>query len=489
MKLSIAEEDSGFPPEAATERPKRQRAKLRAVGDEPLPAAFGQDELSDAWLDRYAQDWIFCQELDRWYEWNGAQWERLLGNKHFNLTRQITREALSWPGGSELSARDKRAVNSASTAATMLRIIRAHPEIEITAKALDADPLLLGVPNGVLDLRRDSCKIITAERGHHITKRCGVAPALGNPTRWLEFLQQVTNDDKDLIEYLQRFSGYCLTGLTNEHALAFLYGTGANGKTTFVETLLYIMGDYGIATGMETLSEAHGDKHTTEIARFMGARMIAAEETSSGAKWNEGRIKRLTGGGRIAARFMRCDDIEFDMQGKFLIAGNHKPSLRADEAMKRRIHLVPFTVTIPEGQRDRDLMAKLKAEAPQILAWMVQGCAAWHDYGLAPGERIRDATEKYIVSNDILGAWIDDRTEPTEDNSLNDGRILYADFAQWCEEQQEGVWKRRTWSDAMISRGFEDDRTKHMRGFRGVKLRAPTPNTASPKQTPDYYKK
>lgn len=469
-----------------TEKPKRKTNGQHPpddIDDEPLPAAFGDDALAVEWVKQHSENWRYVALWDTWHEWDGSRWAPIEGNKHFHLARLITREALLWPGADKLQARDLRRVNSASMAASILRVAKADPAIEANSDQWDTNPMLAGIPGGVIDL--SVCKVIEAEREQYITKRLSVAPEKSPPTLWIEFLQRVTDGDKDLIDYLQRFAGYCLTGETREHALAFLYGTGANGKTTFVETLLHILQDYGLSTGMETLSEQHTTQHSTEIARLRGARLVASEETSSGARWNEARIKRLTGGGRIAARKMRQDDFEFTPAFKLLIAGNHKPALRADEAMRRRIHLVPFIVTIPEQDRDKLLGEKLKAEAPRILHWMLEGCAAWLDYGLSPGERIRDATEKYIQSNDILGAWIDDCCEITDASTFSDGRDLHKSFVDWCDQQGEKSWSRRGWSDAMIARGLDDARTKHARGFRGIKLRL----TASPHQPDDYYDK
>src|SRR3972149_1278522 len=160
--------------------------------------------------------------------------------------------------------------------------------------------------------------------------------------------------------------------------MAFLYGTGANGKTTLVQTILGIMGDYAITAPIETFAESKNERHSTELARLRGARLVATEETSTGSRWNESRIKTLTGGNRISAHFMRQDDFEFQPEFKLLIAGNHKPQMRAvDEAIKRRMHIVPFTITIPEEDRIKGFGDTLKSEWPQILAWIIQGCAAW----------------------------------------------------------------------------------------------------------------
>ena len=184
----------------------------------------------------------------------------------------------------------------------------------------------------------------------------------------------------------------------------------------------------------------------------------------------------MTGGNRISAHFMRQDDFEYDPEFKLLIAGNHKPSMRSvDEAMRRRMHIVPFTVTIPEEERDKHLKDKLKLEWPQILNWMIEGHAAWRDYRLAPPEEIRNATEKYLLSNDTLLKWLDDRCLR---EGSTEGKTLYADYVQWCDEQGETPWKRRGWSDAMIDKGFNDFNRRvagtQTRGFDGVKLITPT---------------
>ena len=435
----------------------------------PLPAEFSEDALAVIWTKRHAKDWRYISQWDKWYHWTGDRWEEERKKTPIELARNITRQALLMPG---LTPAAKLRVNSAKTAHAMLTFVRSDPAIAEVPETFDTNPYLLGVPNGQIDLTQ--CKYVEAEREAYITKQCAVAPAIGSPMRWLEFLKQVTNGNSDIINYLQRFGGYCLSGDTSEHALGFLYGTGANGKTTFVQCLLGILGQYAITAPIETFAETRSERHSTELARLRGARLVATEETGTGTRWNESRIKTLTGGNRIAAHFMRQDDFEFQPEFKLLIAGNHKPSMRAvDEAMKRRMHIVPFTVTIPEEERDKHLSDKLKAEWPQILHWMIEGHAAWRDYRLAPPEDIRNATEKYLISNDTLGAWLDDCCD--RGPHATDGKVLYDSFVKWCDEQGETPWKRRGFSDAMIDRGFSDFRRRIggvlIRGFDGLKVR------------------
>ena len=191
--------------------------------------------------------------------------------------------------------------------------------------------------------------LITGKPTPHIptdycTKVAGAQPdGIGHCPRWRTFLDQVTGGDTELAAYLQRVAGYCLTGHTSEHALFFLYGTGANGKSVFVNTLAGIMGDYAVTAPMDTFTESRNERHPTEIAMLRGARLVTASETQAGRNWNEALIKVLTGGDRVRARFMRQDFFEFTPQFKLMISGNHKPALRnVDEAIRRRLHLIPF---------------------------------------------------------------------------------------------------------------------------------------------------
>ena len=187
----------------------------------------------------------------------------------------------------------------------------------------------------------------------YCTKIAPVAPS-GDCPLWHAFLARVTGDDTELQEYLARVCGYWLTGHTREHALFFLYGTGANGKSVFIDTITGMMGDYATAAPIETFLAARGERHPTELAALRGARLVVAHETDAGRRWNEGRIKQLTGGDTVAARFVRQDFFTYKPSFKICIVGNHKPSLRTvDEAMRRRFHLIPFDITIPPDENGR----------------------------------------------------------------------------------------------------------------------------------------
>jgi putative DNA primase/helicase len=217
------------------------------------------------------------------------------------------------------------------------------------------------------------------------------------PRRLSALPDRVTGSDSELITYERRVLGYALTGIVREHALFFGYGTGANGKSVLLSTVAGILGDYHKTAPIETFTASNVDRHPTDLAMLRGARLVTATETEEGRQWAESRIKSLTGGDRVSARFMRQDFFEFMPQFKLVIAGNHKPSLRSvNEAIRRRFNLVPFTVTIPVEERDLNLRDKLKAEWPGILRWLVDGCLAWQREGLSAPAAVRNATSAYL---------------------------------------------------------------------------------------------
>jgi P4 family phage/plasmid primase-like protien len=467
-----------FPPEATlTERPKRQKPRLAAVDGntalapeadaEPLPQAFSDDALADHFAEKHCQSWRYVDAWG-WFKWDGDGWRKDDTNEYRHLARMVTRDALHWLGIGDLTAKDRRKLNSAGSAGNLVSIAKSDRRLVANVDQWDTDSWLLGVPGGVIDLR--SAKMLPAEPEQYLTKRCAAAPDHGTPELWLEYLKRAHQGDEEVISFLQRFAGYCCTGETTEHALAFLYGTGRNGKGVFLETISGVLGDYARTAAMETFLEQRNPQHTTELARLHKARLVITEEVSSGGRWNEARIKHMTGGGKITARFMRLDDFEFTPNFKLMIAANHKPSLRSvDEAMKARIHLVPFEVTIPPEERDLNLLDKLRAEWPQILGWMLDGCAQWQERGLKPPEKVRSATTKYMDSEDILGDWI---AECCLLEGELDGADGYKNYSRWCEAQGYSAWSRIGWSKALLERGTVDDRRSNGRTiFIGISLK------------------
>jgi putative DNA primase/helicase len=288
----------------------------------------------------------------------------------------------------------------------------------------------------------------------YITKRAATRSDPDMPTPlWHAFLQRVTNGDRNLQEYLQRVCGYCLTGHTDEHVLFFFYGTAANGKTVFINTISGIMGDYAVTAPLDLFVATRNEQHPTGLAHLRGARLVVATETEGDAHWSEAKIKRLTGGDKIAARFMRGDFFEFTPTFKIMIAGNHVPSLRnVDEAMRRRIHLVPFVVTIPADERDDQLSEKLKAEWPGILAWAIGGCVAWREQGLAPPEALTRATASYL---ERLGQWLSECCKRDRSASFETTAELYQSFTEWAARAGEKPPTMKRFAMNMGERGLD----------------------------------
>jgi putative DNA primase/helicase len=286
-------------------------------------------------------------------------------------------------------------------------------------------------------------------------------------------LNEITNGDADLQAYLQRMAGYCMTGITSEHVLFFCYGTGANGKSVFINTLGGIWGDYAATAPMETFVASNSDRHPTDLAGLRGARLVIAQETEQGRRWAESKIKALTGGDKISARFMRQDFFEFTPEFKLLISGNHKPGLRGvDEAIRRRLHLIPFNVTIPAAKRDHKLFEKLRAEWPGILQWAVDGCLEWQRIGLAPPAAVRDATAEYLAAEDAIAQWLDECCDKST-TAQTEVRTLYASWSKWCERTGEFAGTQKSFSQALEDRGYQKRRFGHaMRaGIAGLAIR------------------
>jgi putative DNA primase/helicase len=309
-------------------------------------------------------------------------------------------------------------------------------------------------------------------REDYCTKTAAVEPG-GDCPLWLRFLNRITGDDQDLQAYLQRVAGYCMTGITSEHILFFLYGTGANGKSVFVNTLSGIWGDYAVVAAMETFVETNSDRHPTELAHLRGARLVVAHETEQGRRWAEAKIKAMTGGDPITARYMRQDFFTFTPQFKLVIAGNHKPSLASvDEAIRRRFHLIPFTVTIPETERDPDLAAKLRPEWGGILSWAIQGCLEWQRIGLTPPIAVRNATDEYLAEEDSFSRWIEESCV-TGPQHWGIGNRLWSSWKAWAERSNERSGTRKAFAQAMAIRGFAPSKSQEVRGYDHIDLARP----------------
>jgi P4 family phage/plasmid primase-like protien len=442
--------------------------------DDVLPVGFTEDALAAEFSELHGDDWRHVAVWGAWLTWTGVRWEREGTLRAFDLARGVCRAAANRANSAKVRTR----LSQASTVAAVERLARADRRHATTAEVWDRDPWLLNTPAGVVDLR--SGTLGPHDRALHMTKLTTAAPQ-GECPAWLTFLVQVTGGDADLQAYLRRVVGYSLTGVTTEHALFFLYGTGANGKSVFLNTITAIVGDYASVAPMDMFMATHGERHPTDMAGLRGARIVTSIETEQGSRWAESKLKALTGGDRITARFMRQDFFEFVPQFKLLVAGNHKPSIRnVDEAMRRRLHMVPFTVTIPPAQRDKRLPERLLAERDGILAWALQGCLEWQRGGLKPPATVLAATDEYFEAEDALGRWLADCCEPGA-AYVEPTAALFASWKAWAEAGGEYVGSTKRFSDNLTNRGFERGRDSGERCFRGLRLLR-TASSADPMQ-------
>lgn len=426
-----------------------------------------EDALALAFTRRYHRDWRYVATWGRWLVWDGTRWRTEDTLAATDLIRSVCRHAALRADNPKIAAK----LASSSTVGGVERLARADRRHAATTEEWDADPWLLNSPGGVVDLKTGRKR--PNDRADRMTKITTASPS-GECPQWTAFLSDVTGGDADLQAYLQRMVGYCLTGVTSAHALFFLYGTGANGKSVFANVISTILGDYAATASMDTFVETRGDRHPTDLAGLRGARFVTAIETEQGRRLNESKVKAITGGDKISARFMRQDFFEYTPQFKPVIVGNHKPAIRnIDEAMKRRMHLIPFTVTIPPDRRDARLTEKLLAERDGILAWAVAGCLAWQREGLKPPASVVSATEEYFEAEDALGRWLDERCVRTG-NAKSLTAELFTDWKQWAEASGEFIGSQRRFSDLLITRGVEKWRNSvGVRGFQGVGLKHP----------------
>lgn len=421
------------------------------------PSEVSEDSIAQTFTREYGNSMRFDHDVGKWYQWQHTHWRALTVPAAFHYAREI---------GRRLGA-GKKSTCKASVAGGAERFARADPSHAVTADIWDNDPWLLGTPKGTLDLRTG--KMHTPRPDEGITKLTGCYPERKDPDLWLRFLNDATRGDHQMMTYLQRVAGYCLTGLTSEHALFFIYGPGGNGKSVFLNMLVHILGDYAISAPMDTFTSSKFSSHPTELAMLKGARLVTASETEEGRSWAEARIKALTGGDPISARFMRQDFFTYQPQFKLLFAGNHQPTLSAvDPAMKRRFNMMPFVHKPPTP--DHLLEEKLKAEAPRILAWALQGCLDWQLHGLGRPESVAAATEEYFDDQDTFGQWMTDccNLGPRE---WEQPTPLFKSWSAYAKAAGEEAGTAVSFSGRLKKQNLKRGKVAQIRAYKGISLK------------------
>jgi putative DNA primase/helicase len=369
-----------------------------------------------------------------------------------DAARAIFEEAKEVPDEAAAKRLGKWAGDSLSESKlrAMISLAQSEPGVPILPEEMDTSKDLLNVLNGTIDLRTGELR--EHRREDLITKLAPVEyrPDAKAPT-WARTLERVL-PAPEVRAFFKRLCGYALTGSVSEQVLPVLYGTGANGKSTVLNALLAVLGDYGMQAAPDLLVAKKGS-HPTELADLFGMRFVASIEVEDGSRLAESLVKQLTGGDRVKARRMRQDFWEFEPTHKVLMACNHKPQVRGtDNAIWRRIRLVPFTETIPHAEQDGNLPNKLRAEAAGILAWAVEGCLEWRREGLQAPEEVRQATGAYRAEMDVLGAFLHECCELGAGHN-EAAKDLYAAYSRWCEEGGERPETKRKFGSRLTERG------------------------------------
>jgi putative DNA primase/helicase len=416
----------------------------------------------------------YCYTTRRWYVWTGRRWMQ----DHTGTVERFAKKTVRGIYGQAAQNNDdlqrKRLGAWAKTSESrgritaMIDLAKSERGVPIEPEELDSDPWILNFNNGTLDLRTGEL------RQHDPADLCTkIIPfdfnANATCPMFSRFLRRIFDNNAALIGFVQRAFGYSLSGDVREQVIFVFWGSGANGKSTLLETIRAGLGDYASTADSSLLMAKTHDGVRNDVARLAGIRLVSTGETEAGRYLAESLVKLLTGNDKIAARFLYSEFFEFDAQFKLILATNHKPAIRGtDNAIWRRIRLVPFKVTIPEGEQDRSLPQKLRRELPGILAWAVRGCLKWRKEGLGQPDEVIAATQAYREEMDVLGGFLKDRCVERVD-LREAAATLYSNYTNWCESNGERPLTQQRFGVALADRGFTPNRTRRARFWMGLK--------------------
>lgn len=374
---------------------------------------------------------------------------------------------------------DKIKIASAKTVNAVVSLSQSDRRIVLPATAWDADPDALNHPAGITDLRSGATR--TRWATDYVTQVARIAPDFeaAHPV-WSRFLDDVFRGDREVIEFMQRLCGYCLTAHRSEQKLFFCYGLGANGKSTFWDFFMWLQGGYAMKLPAQVLMQSKLQGHPTEIAQLHLRRLAVSSELEEGQYWAEARIKELTGDEVMRARFMRMDFFEFAMTQKHVILGNFKPRLKGgDHALARRFVLVPFLARFDGKKRDPHMLDKLRTEAAAVMAWAIRGAVKWHAEGMAIPASVAAASAEYMAENDDLLQWIDERCYREGPCSAGASK-LYEDYTKWLRARGQQSPSMKLWGERMSNLdGITKDKKHGVMVYAGIELK-PAPPVPGP---------
>ncbi len=432
-----------------------------------LPPALSDDALAEAFFRDYGMDWKHVPAWGRWLHWTETHWSQ----DETNLFRECVRRTCRKFAAMHDKDGEARRVASARTMTAVERILSSDPRVTTRSSDWDAGQMEFNCLGGLIDLGTGE---IGDHNRHALITRCSAAQPRNGCSQWSRFIDEITGGEAELAAYLQRVCGYCLSGSTQEQVFFFLHGQGANGKSVFLQVLAAVLGDYAATAALDTFMTSQSDRHSTDLAGLRGARLVVVTETEPGRTWAESRIKTITGGDTVRARFLYRDNFEFRPTFKLIVAGNHRPGLEGlGEAMRRRLHLIPFIVTIPLERRDKHLAEKLLAETDGILGWMLEGCAEWQRIGLAPPRVVLAAAADYFADEDQVGQWITEQCVVGPDFKTA-AAALFSSWKAFADGRGQRVGSHKVLGEALRERGFKGCQVGRARGWRGLALRLDT---------------
>ena len=432
----------------------------------------------DYFLKAYGDVIRYCITWNKFLYWNGTNWEvdnrGRVEEKVVDFIHQMYRGLRIINDKVLAAAFEKHLIKSESLRRiqAIIGLLKMCGPIKTEDWELDSDIYLFNIEGLTLNLKNGkakepSIKNLITKKSRFVYNRDAECPT------WNLFLLQIFNKDMQLIRFIQKAMGYALSGDVSEQCLFILWGTGANGKSTFLNVLQYLFGDYACSTMIETFMKKNSEQ-SNDLARLKGARLVTTSEVEQGKPLSESLIKQITGEDELTARFLYGEYFSFKPTFKIFMATNHKPKIRgADNGIWRRIKMIPFTVTIPPAQRDKKLTEKLIAENSGILNWLIQGYAMWKKEGLKEEpDAIRDANAEYRMDMDIVGTFVNDCIEI--DASLKwrlNNTLLYQTYMKWCSKNNERIQSQKWLTMRLSEKGFKRLLSNGERVWLGLILR------------------
>ncbi len=473
-----------------TYNPKKQNDYSISIGngkviqtvDEEKMRAYTFDDMGNAerFVDLFGENVRYCYTEKKWYFYNSMRWSvdnlgvilRMADKcvEAMKAEAKLYLQADEESGGDMAKKFEKHMKSSRSNKSKKAMLNEIEHHLPILPIQMDRYKMALNTPSGIINLKNGDVKAHNPE--YYFTKITSVDCAeAADCLRWLAFLDDIFAGDKDLIRYIQKAVGYSLTGSTAEQCAFFLYGTGRNGKSTFIDVIRDVFGDYAANIQPETImvKSSQSNAINSDIARLKGARLVTSVEPNEGVRLNEGLLKQLTGDDTVTARKLYSEEFEFKPEFKLWMATNHKPIIRGtDTGIWRRIHMIPFNVQIPEDKVDKNLTHKLKAEMTGIFKWCIDGCLMWQREGLQMPAAVLKSVREYRREMDVISAFIEDKC--TLEGTVQ-ASMLYAAYASWADSNNEYCMSNTKFSTELAKR-FEKIKGRNYNYFTGISIRS-----------------